>query len=188
VSRIARASGNQHSRDGARGGYPDEPGDGGGTDGAAPAGARHGPAAAGAEGGVPARRAVEVRRGAAALARRLQDQVGGRADPRPRAHAAARRSRCCARYVGFGVGLVCVFVWAVGRGRGGFKGLRSKTAGRARAPVFGWLVSASRLAAAWCGPCWWGRNEPKLQRVRAGGPGKLQAAEGVPSGGPVPVR
>ena len=85
---LARSK-NLHSRDSARGGYPDEPGDGGGADGAAPAGARHGPAAAGAEGGVPARRAVEVRRGAAALARRLQELVGGGADAR--AHAAARR-------------------------------------------------------------------------------------------------
>lgn len=77
-----------------RWGYPDEPGDGGGADGAAPAGARLGPAAVGAEGGVPARRAVEVLRGAAALARRLQDQVGGSGRGAPQAHtdhAAARR-------------------------------------------------------------------------------------------------
>jgi len=89
VSRIARAIEKSAFTKRRAGRYPDEPGDGGGADGAAPAGARHGPAAAGAEGGVPARRAVEVRRGAAALARRLQELVGGGADAR--AHAAARR-------------------------------------------------------------------------------------------------
>ena len=62
----------------ARGPYPDEPGNGGVAHGAAPAGARQGLAAVGAEGGVPARRQVELRRGTATLARRLQDQVGGR--------------------------------------------------------------------------------------------------------------
>lgn len=52
--------------------YPDEGGDGRGAEGAAAARARHGGAAGAAERAVAAGRAVEVVRGAARLARRLQ--------------------------------------------------------------------------------------------------------------------
>lgn len=109
--------------------YPDEAGDGGGADGAAIAGASHGAAAGDAEGGVAAPRAVEVRRRAAALARRLEHEaVGGdtHAVRRARSLRLRRRRRCCSAlplFVGFWFGSVPF--WAErgrrrerGRGRG----------------------------------------------------------------------
>jgi hypothetical protein len=70
--------------------YPDEGGDGRGADGAAAARSRHGGAAGSAERGVAARRAVELVRAAARLARRVQHQVGGRGAAAPHLPAPCR--------------------------------------------------------------------------------------------------